>query len=487
MIGYHRVPEPFVVTDEWTNVLHGLSIRSTGIPAAWSDLRFYWDYEKQLPRPEGITREGFNLKTVDYSPGIMVENSPKLLIFVDQYDFGVGKMHTALMQPYLDHPPAGALVLSSLVPSNINKVVDLKSADYRLTSVWLASLTTVLIFLLGWQIFKNLTIGVIAATVYATVPTFLILSRMALLENVLIPVQLVVLNILVFAQNKARYAYTKNIYRTLLFVAGAFSGLAFLTKTTGLAVILAGVVILFMNKNSRKDILFFAVPAVVVSIFYFLWGAWLSFDLFLGVLNEQSNKRIFVGSLSFLTSIVKFGMKSFPVDGWWVGGFLSLLWLKMDKEMMPLTVSVASLVFMILFGGASGFPWYVIPLIPFMCLMVGYLLWQIVTKPTTLNILLFFLIFFSSSFYWGYGVKFGAPNFINHQQQFILYKVLLVVFFISAILVPRFYQSGKLKIVWPVVAMGVLLYVVSLNYHSIMFMLEQWGNLQIFYTANWQF
>lgn len=42
-IGYNVVPENYNILDEWTNVWHGLSIRNTGVPAAWSDLRSYWE------------------------------------------------------------------------------------------------------------------------------------------------------------------------------------------------------------------------------------------------------------------------------------------------------------------------------------------------------------------------------------------------------------------------------------------------------------
>lgn len=40
-IGYFVVPEPFLIMDEHTNVWHGLSLRKTGVPVAWSQLPAY--------------------------------------------------------------------------------------------------------------------------------------------------------------------------------------------------------------------------------------------------------------------------------------------------------------------------------------------------------------------------------------------------------------------------------------------------------------
>ncbi|MDP3013991.1 MAG: hypothetical protein Q8M92_07105, partial [Candidatus Subteraquimicrobiales bacterium] len=46
LTGYNITPEPYIILDEHTNVWHGVSLRKTGIPTAWSILGFYMDQSK---------------------------------------------------------------------------------------------------------------------------------------------------------------------------------------------------------------------------------------------------------------------------------------------------------------------------------------------------------------------------------------------------------------------------------------------------------
>src|SRR5258708_1412891 len=113
--------------------------------------------------------------------------------------------------------------------------------------------------------------------------------------------------------------------------------------------IIGGVIILFLNKEQWRTIFFFLIPAAIVSALYFLWGFFWAPDLFPALLIEGSSKRLFVGSLSFILEAFKFGSQNFPIDGWWIGSFLSLIWLKRSPEMSPIIVSIVSFLFVILF------------------------------------------------------------------------------------------------------------------------------------------
>lgn len=490
-VGYDKVPESYNLLDERTNVWHGLSLRDTGVPAAWSDLRTYWnDWPKSITeintQKQGLYLTRFNiLRDKEKLKLFPDRNFSQLTIFTTEYDFGAGKRYTSIVQPYLDHPPFGALVLSSLVSHNVTNTENLTPADFRRTSLWLADLTAILVFLLALQIFKNPLISLASAAFYESVPTYLFTSRLAILENVLIPVQLLSLNILILAiRNKQKRGLS--LYRTSLVIAGIFSGLAFLTKTPGIAVIFSGIIILFLQKESRKNLFIFAIPALAVSSLYFIWGFFLAPQVFPKILIEQSTERIFVGSVNFIQQLFKYGMESFPIDGWWIGGFLTMLFLKFNKETLPLIVSIITLLFVIPFAGASGFPWYFVPLIPFAAISTAYFFWNLLKTPTFSKILILFFVFFSSTYFWAFGVFSASPDFKNHQQQFFIYKFFLVFFFGLAILVHfKYEKSNTLRFFWMLGIVILTLLLIRSNFRSIFYMIANWGHLINNFSPNW--
>lgn len=487
-ISYDSVPEPFSVLDERTNVAHGISLRRSGVPAAWSDLRSYWDFSlnKKPQKSYGLDLNGFNIYLDGKKPTLFpLSEFPPVTIYTKELNLGLGPMHTSIMQPYLDHPPLGGLILSSLVPDSAKSFEKLSPFDFRKTSVYLALISTVLIFLLAAQISKSWIPGLISAGVYASVPTFLLTSRMAFLENALIPFELLVLNLLIYSE---RLIKRPRFYNGLLLITGILAGLATLTKTVGFALVILVIIVLFLRKSHLKQYLFFIIPALVVSSLYILWGLMLSPQLFMQLLNEQSTRRVFVGSLNFLTSFVKFGMPSFPLDGWWVGGFITLIFMPFVKETRIFLIGFAIMLFLILFTGASSFPWYVLPLVPYLAISTGYFLWNIAIQPKTLNIILLFLIFFSSSYYWGIGAKFGAPNFTNYELQFSLYKIFLTAFFAASLFIPHLLEKNKkVRILWFVGILVLIIFLFRLNFASALFIMHNWGDLPKFYQANWQF
>lgn len=493
-ISFDQVPENYNLLDERTNVWHGLSIRDTGVPAAWSDLRTYWE-----KWPEGVTEiksnpgaglelTRFNISRDGKAPSFFPErNFPELTIFTTEYDLGVetGKRYTSIVQPYLDHPPFGAVILSSLVSSKVTDTKNLTPADFRKSSLWLADLTAILIFIFALQISKNPLIALISTMVYETVPTYLLTSRLALLENVLIPVNLVSLNLLILALNKKR-EWGSTIYNIFLILAGIVGGLAFLTKTPGISVIISGIIILLLERQSRKKILLFAIPAAIVSSFYFVWGFILAPHVFPKVLVEQSTNRIFVGSLGFIQQLFKYGMTSFPVDGWWVGGFLTMLFLQFNKNTAPLIISIITLFFIIPFTGASAFPWYFIPFIPFASISIGIFFWDILTKPRFLHLLILFFVFFSSSYFWAIGVWGASPDFKNHQQQFLIYKIFLVIFFSLGALAHFYHQKSlTFRIFWFISMTILFILLIQWNFKSIFYILSHWTHLIQNYSPNW--
>lgn len=482
-IGYDQIPDPYVILDEHTNVWHGLSIRKSGVPAAWSNLGAY-------KKGSGGDVTGLNLSVADYRTPDLAHfyNFPKPVYVLHPVYLGTGKTlkKVGFVQPYLDHPPVGALILSAFVNRDIGTFSDLLPADFRKGSLWLGVLTGLLIFILAWQISRNLFIGLISTAIYGSVPTYMLLSRYALLENVLSPIILTTLNILIFAKPiLEKKSNRKYLFEILLVVAGIFCGFAALTKIVGWFMLIIGTFLLVFWQVKYRQILFFAIPAVLIGALYFVWGLYLDPQLFIDIFGYQSIDRGFVGSLNFLTAIKEIGIANFPFDGWWIGGFLSLLFIIYKKEYVPIIFSIVTILITTLILGGANYPWYYIPLIPFLCITTAIFIWKVMTEPSFISIMTFFLVFFSSSFFWGYGVFQADKLSTNYMQPYQLYRVLLLFFFLISLwfTFPAHLKYKKLSLnIWFIFMLFVVYQLWKWNGQSILFILSHWGKFPSLYT-----
>ncbi len=470
-IGYNVIPDPFIILDEHANVWHGLSLRDTGIPAAWSILDAYMANSEKTGAGGRI--DGFNLTVADKAPSLGNFSAyPKPVIGVAEYDFAQGishsrLSHTRIVQPYLDHPPFGALVLSLFVDKDVKTFGDVSSYDMRRSAIYLGIITQILIFVLAFVLTKKPLIGIIASTAYGTIPSYLLLSRYALLENVLTPLLLVNLILLIMAKRKPS--------NFLLISAGIIGGLMTLTKLAGWVFIAAFVALLVYWKFKVKDILRYLVPAVVVGSFYFVWGFYLSPRLFLDLFLFQSIQRGFIGSINLLVTFFRVGIFNFPLDGWWIGGFLSLLFIPRKKEYLPVVFAAVAGLFSALVLVGANFPWYFIPLIPLMCIAIAHFLYDLAINPSFAKIMITFFVFVSSSFYWGYGV-------FQKSQPFNLYRLLFLVFLAAATFWAFYKKAKKYHKIWFGAIMLMLLVLTFLNRRSFFFILDNWGKLPLIYT-----
>lgn len=122
-----------------------------------------------------------------------------------------------------------------------------------------------------------------------------------------------------------------------------------------------------------------------------------------------------------------------------------------------------------------------------MAIATAKVFWEIATNPKTIHILILFLIFFSSTYFWTKGVYGANPNFTDHQQQFFIYKVVLSLFFGISVLAPILHSRNKLfRIIW-FIGISLLIYVlIKWNFQSIFYMIQHWGKLMENYSPNWK-
>lgn len=478
-IGYSQYPEPYLILDEHTNVWHGLSLRKTGIPTAWSILSAY--RVDSIEFGSGGAVDGFNIKVEDNLPtllGYRKVKSPVVSVF--EMDMGNGTHHVPLVQPYLDHPPLGAIILSLGVPGEVKTFEGLSNHDMRRAAVYIAILTQFLIVVLAYQLTKSFFVSLAASFAYGTAPSFLLLSRYAQLENVLTPLMLLSLILLIFVnENKI-----KNSGKTsaLLLMSGLLAGMAALIKLSGWVVIVLGLFLLIRWGFAKKKILIFGLPAVFLGLLYFAWGLYLNPGLFGDLLLYQGVSRGFIGSINLLVSAWQVSILHFPFDGWWIGGFVSLLFLPKEERYSPMFASIFLVLFSALFIGGANYPWYFIPLIPFVCISIGIFLKSALESPSFLNIMTMFFVFISSSFYWGYGVQFASKASNSYQQPFTLYRLMFIAFLVFALVWAGMIKLKNFKKFWYILMFAVFLGLIYLNQRGFYYILGNWGKLPSLYT-----
>lgn len=479
-LGYNQIPEPYVILDEHTNIWHGLTLRKTGIPTAWSILPAYKQDSLIFGSGGGI--EGLNINIDGLVPSLQNYRkikSPVVSVIVE--DLGGGLNSIPMVQPYLDHPPFGALVLSLGVNKNASTFTDVTNFDMRAASIYLAILTQVMIAIVAYQLSKNLLVAVFSSFIYATAPSYLLLSRYAQLENVLTPLMLLSLCILIFVNDYKKVIAKRYLY-FILIASGILSGFTALTKIAGWSSIAIGLVLLWNWKFDKKQIMAFTIPAVFLGILYFVWGFYLSPKLFVDIFITQGIERGFIGSLNMLTTLVKVNILNFPFDGWWIGGFLTMLFLPKSKRCLPLYISIVIILISALVLVGSNYPWYFIPLIPFMCISTALFLQEIIQKPSAINILTLFFVFVSSSFYWGYGVFYASKIENDFKQPFFLYRLSFMFFLAIIIFLINRLNIKSYRKIWPIFIILLFFGLTLLNHHGMYFILDNWGRLPLLNT-----
>lgn len=463
-LGFERIPQGGVILDEFMYGWQGISLRTSGIPVSWSNLSPYFKGNNGIGI--GADDMGFSLAVDGIKPNLInYDKYPKPVVATEKIDYGLGILDLTLVQPYLDHPPISGLILSLGIPDHLSTFKDIKIENIRLVSLFLGVINSVLIFILLFLITKNHIVSLLGSIIYCTVPTFVFASRFALAENVLATFSLISFIFL-------NLSSIKKIRLASLVAASVFTGFAILSKESGLGFFIGFLILLFLWQYPKKYIALFTGIILLMGLFYVFWGVLISGNLFWQILLSNSTREFF-GSLNFLYMLPALRFKDFPIDGWWIWGWISLLIIYIedkDKAKYFLMPVVAHLITILLFGGLN-YPWYYLGLIPYLAASTGWSLFILYKKINLAFITAFILIPFSSSLYFGNTV-FNLPPNTN------IYK-LLILGLISISILRILKPSNFVKYFWAFFCFMLIILVTKWNSQSILYMIENWGKLAL--------
>ncbi len=429
---YSSVPNPGEVADEYSYGWLGLSLIKDKYPISWSLLAGY--SERRL--------EKINVDSI--------------------YDLEPARPPFPIVKPLFDHPPFFGLITGGYAYlKGARSFEEVSVILLRRPMLKIAILTTVLIFVLGSRLF-SVRVGLLAALLYSIIPTTVISSRLALMENGYTPLFLgsVILADYYLTDRKKRY--------WILAVMAASAAMLFKLSAVSIAVALFFIGV-FYGKKDRKFLIMTLVGGALFSLFlFFLYGALFDLQTFVKIFFENSNRFYGTGAEIFWNIVggSRITTTKFLTDGWILAGWISFFvlsftgWRK-TKGSTVLSIAIFSyLAVLILFGGES-YGWYKFPFFPFLVISCAWLIDKLYQE---LNLLVFtglMLLPFGTSLHRLIGVE----NFQSYVPAMRLFAVfVLVLYFLAAR-----WNNKVIKLIYQVFVILALVFVIWISVKEINF------------------
>jgi len=388
---------------------------------------------------------------------------------VVEIDVGKGKEHISIVQPFMDHTFVAGLIFGLNISNNIQSFTDIYPEQYRLMAIYVSVITGLLLFFLTYLLEDNLLTAILSFLIYSVVSVFILVSRYALIENLLVPLTLLSL-LFIKLHEKPWFSkeYQKN---SLLVIGGLCAGLALTMKTLGVAAIIMGVLILFNRKIPLKKILFFFIPAVLLGSIPYLYLFLMAPKLFWEVFVDNASRGFF-GSLNFIYAFYRPHFAGFPLEGWWPFGFICLLFLaEKFQKYREIILGFLSYLFFFLFFGGLNYPWYSLVFVPFIVIASAIFIKKMLSEPTVTRLIIFFLFPFSSSLYWG--------RHVFHQQSsnILVYRLFIIFFLILIILTSLKKKFPAVKVLIALMLLLILWKMCQWNLYGFTYLIANWGDL----------
>lgn len=450
IISFDKIPRVGETFDEYAFAWMGKSLLASGRPISWTTN--IGAYRKDFSN--GNLR-GWKLES---------DNGKIPTVSTISLDYGNGTQYIDLVSPYLDHPPLAGVVYSLGIPQTVNSPLEVKPEHFRFPNRYLSVITAGLLFVSGCLIYSPF-VGLIAAGLYSTGSSFLLISRLTMAENVLIPLFLSCL-ILSFLAVKLKKVY-------LFVLAGLVAGLCVLTKFSGIAAVVSVFIYMLTNGTNKKQLCLFSLSFMTVAATFLIYGLIQSPNLFWDVMASQAGRGGTWGVINLIQSVERVFFLSFPIDGWWTGGFVAMVYI-MAKNGRHHLLTITPLIFMFvatLLGGDNN-AWYFFPLGIFIVMTWGIVIKEVFFSPDLINTSLLFLFGFSSSFYWGYSRL--------HLQTNLSWPIRIValMFVFSGLFMQKIWERYPLtKYVWYIVILLLLYRLYLWNFRGFQYILSQWSNL----------
>lgn len=414
---YDQIPAHNWTADEYAFAWSGMSLIKDHVPTSWSWLKAYGD-----------------IPTIDWKGATY-----------------------QLVSPWLDHPPLFGLIVGfAAILGGANNFFDCTLKTMRIPSLILGISAIILFYILTLKV-SNTNVAILASLIFATNPNTVFLSRLAISENLILFLSLLIL--LCFLE------YYQSSNSNYLYIAAFLAGLASLAKITGFFLVPMLCLLLIYQKKWRDSLVVLIIGLILLSV-YFIYGSLYDFELFFRVLQSHTNRFD-----NFLLFPALTGKIVFFEDGW-----LRFSWLILipairgnidDIKSQIIYIPIIIYLFILLFSGSQShfYAWYIIPLFPFLFLGLGKFLEDFIKNPDFLNASLLMIVLGGWSF--NYNVEYGLGKLFLELPITKYSFIGVVSLLIAPFLVHGVIKSRLTKFVASLVAVFIIVILVLGNINII--------------------
>lgn len=337
--------------DEMLYAWSGLYLIETGIPVSWSTL----DYPARAEIFRGV---------VDYKGG---EPSTSVTLY----------------KPWLDEPPLFSLIVGYFAHLYKADKTDVIPSSYiRIPTVLFAAITSIFIFFIT-RLLSGFWTALLAMTLYGTVPIFVFASRVALPENLIALIFVIIAYLLIRFYQQPKFKYILSI--------PILVGMAGLSKPTGFLLIFIAIYITFKKlyetqalRQGLRYLLYLVLATVPFVGLFILYGLYFDPEIFWRITSVQSFRPVGFKSLAWFFVSPSYGT-NLLIDGWYVFCLLSgAYFIFAPKEGLKRMISLFFVfwVGVVMISGGEGdlLAWYRFPTFPFMAILGAWGLQIIVQK-----------------------------------------------------------------------------------------------------------
>lgn len=419
LIDYDRVPPWRESDDEIHFAWAGMTLIKQGVPKSWSWLESY-------PKSEKYRAWGIDWRIVS---------------------------------PMMEKPPLYLLINGIVVLlSGATQLSDVRLSVIRLIPIILGTITIFLTGILAKIIFSHY-IGLLAALLYAIIPTVVLSNRLSQTENLITPLSLISLILIYSLLQTGKNQIIK------IFLIGIVAGLAFLTKQIGITVLISAVLV-FAKLKKWQNVFLVILVALPVILIYPFEGFVYDWSLFKLIFRELRIIGLQGGLPQLVYTIVSrplIASERLFLDGTMLIGFFLLIlspWWFLDKfkennlnKKILLSFPFTYFIYLSIIitaaepmgSGQSFWGWYVYPLFPYLIIFISLVfmnLWRnfSIFKLSILTLILgsstirFLLIFLPRQFHyrWQYLLiglyLMGIGIWILKNNK--LNKIIMIAFFL---------------------------------------------------------
>ncbi len=383
-------PREGATFDEFAWTFQGLSILNTGIPVSWSPHTAYTNATEYF-NPQGT--------------------------------------HFRLVKPYLEHPPLFGLVAGTFAKlRGVNTFDQVTIQRIRPLGLLMGVTSITAVFLLANAVYGNI-VGLIAAGVYAVIPTVVVGSRLVQNENFFIPLFLFALY---FAYRYIeRSAKNKKLITADLIVSSVLSGILILAKMPWVTATIAVVGMFLIARKWKAAGIVFGTTTVFL-IGWLIYGYTMDAAVFPNLWKLQLARYDMAFDSLFIMFRDPITADRLLVDGWIYFGWAAIVWLctKDLKKNLPIIIGFLAYLAVFVFAIPSEpmHGWYRYPFYPFLAIAIAVFFkeyWNRNYVVTAISYVVIGLSMFAGS--WGRVFGFSYPVFRTYLAL-IAFNALPAVF-----------------------------------------------------------